>query len=67
MTDQHWHEALTAAAKVERITNETHRKARTYLHHVMRAAMVDGMSAYRVSHITGISQSHVGRIRDTTP
>lgn len=38
-------------------------QARAELHQVLRKAMDDGVSAYRLAKITGLSQALIGRIR----
>lgn len=37
--------------------------ARDELHDALRRAMDDGVSAYRLAQVTGLSERHIGRIR----
>lgn len=52
--------ALVLAWESDEAREEQSRRA---LHDALRAAMRDGVSAYRLAALTGLSERHVGRIR----
>lgn len=55
--------ALTDALAAYRAAEEALTAARNDLHDAIRRDLARGVTAYRLSQLTGLSQRHVGRLR----